>query len=152
MLAPRRVPPCLTASVAASMTLRKETGPEAMPWVLRTKLPRGRSALKSKPVPPPSLWTRAAFLTVSKMETIESSMGRTKQALRHMPRPAPVRVGLLGRKSRAIMTLKKASAQRSRSAASFSAPATNAATRRKRSDGDLSRKSALVVLEDNTAP
>ena len=29
MLAPRRVPPCLTASVAASMTLRKETGPEA---------------------------------------------------------------------------------------------------------------------------
>ncbi len=124
MLAPRRVPPCLTASVAASMTLRKDTGPEATPWVLRTKLPLGRRREKSKPVPPPSLWTRAAFLTVSKMDSRESSMGRTKQADRHMPRPAPVRVGLLGRKSRAFMARRKRSAQALRPALVFSAVAT----------------------------
>jgi hypothetical protein len=123
MLAPRRVPPCLTASVAASMTLRNETGPEATPWVLRTKLPLGRRRLKSKPVPPPSLWTRAAFLTVSKIESSESSIGRTKQAERHMPRPAPVRVGLFGRKSRPAMARKNSSAYFLRSALVFSAEA-----------------------------
>ncbi len=123
MLAPRRVPPCLTASVAASMTLRKETGPEATPWVRWTKLPDGRRRLKSNPVPPPSLWTRAAFFTVPKMLSMESSIGRTKQALRHMSRPAPVRVGLLGRNSRAIMASKKAAAQAARSLAVFSAEA-----------------------------
>ena len=143
MLAPRRVPPCLTASVAASMTLRNETGPEATPWVRWTKLPAGRSRLKSKPVPPPSLWTSAAFLTVSKMDSIESSIGRTKQALRHMSRPAPVRVGLLGRKSRAIMASKKALDQTALSLAVRSAEATAPATRRKRSEGLLSRNSPL---------
>ena len=49
-------------------------------------------------------------------------MGRTKQALRHISRPAPVRVGLLGRKSRFIMTLKNFSAHSPR-AAPFSAVA-----------------------------
>jgi len=106
------------------MTLRNETGPEATPWVLRTKLPLGRRGLKSKPVPPPSLWTRAAFLTVSKIESSESSIGRTKQAERHMPRPAPVRVGLLGRKSRPAMARRKSSAYFLRSALVFSAEAT----------------------------
>ncbi len=124
MLAPRRVPPCLTASVAASMTLRNETGPEATPCVRWTKLPLGRRRLKSKPVPPPSLWTRAALRTVSKMDSIESSTGRTKQALRHIPRPAPVRVGLLGRKSRFIMASKNVLPQAFRSAALRSAVAT----------------------------
>ena len=33
MLAPRRVPPCLTTSVEASNRLMKETGPEATPMV-----------------------------------------------------------------------------------------------------------------------
>ncbi len=123
MLAPRRVPPCLTASVAASMTLRKDRGPEATPCVLWTKLPAGRSWLKSNPVPPPSLWTSAAFFTVSKMETMESSKGRTKQALRHMSRPAPVRVGELGMKSRDSMASKNLRAQARSSALVLSAEA-----------------------------
>ena len=51
-------------------------------------------------------------------------MGRTKQALRHMPRPAPVRVGLLGRKSRSAMIRRKGWAYFLRSALPFSAVAT----------------------------
>jgi hypothetical protein len=35
---------------------------------------------KEKPVPPPLLWIRAVFFTVSKIDSIESSTGRTKQA------------------------------------------------------------------------
>ncbi len=140
MLAPRRVPPCLTASVPASMTFRKETGPEAMPWVLRTKLPAGRMREKSKPVPPPSLWTRAAFFTVSKMPSSESSMGRTKQAERHICRPAPVRVGELGMKSLRIMAWKKFSSQSFLSASLFSAWAMKRETRRKSSEGLLSTR------------
>ena len=53
MLAPRRVPPCFTASVAALKTRRNETGPEARPPVERTMSFRGRSRENAKPVPPP---------------------------------------------------------------------------------------------------
>ena len=55
MLAPRRVPPCLTTSVEASNRLMKETGPEATPMVERTMSFLGRSREKLKPVPPPAL-------------------------------------------------------------------------------------------------
>ena len=49
MLAPRRVPPCLTVSVAALKTDIKETGPEAVPAVERTMLLRGRNLLSGLP-------------------------------------------------------------------------------------------------------
>ena len=55
MLAPRRVPPCLMASVAASKTFMKETGPLATPIVLCTRSEAGRRREKAKPVPPPDL-------------------------------------------------------------------------------------------------
>ncbi|KWT93238.1 hypothetical protein ASN18_0321 [Candidatus Magnetominusculus xianensis] len=55
MLAPRRVPPCLTASVAVSKTAIKDTGPLDMPFVEPTTSPFGRSDEKLKPVPPPDL-------------------------------------------------------------------------------------------------
>ena len=55
MLAPRRVPPCFTASVAALKTFMKEMGPEATPPVEFTVEPLGRSREKEKPVPPPDL-------------------------------------------------------------------------------------------------
>ncbi len=138
MLAPRRVPPCLTASVPASMTFKNETGPEAMPWVLRTKLPAGRILEKSKPVPPPSLWTRAAFFTVSKIPSSESSMGRTKQAERHICLSAPVKVGELGMKSFCIMAWKNFSSQNFLSASFFSALAMKRETRRNNSEGLVS--------------
>ena len=80
MLAPRRVPPCFTASVAALNTFMKEMGPLATPPVELTVDPRGRRREKEKPVPPPDLWIRAAFLMASKISSIESPTGRTKQA------------------------------------------------------------------------
>ena len=80
MLAPRRTPPCLMVSVAASKTRMKETGPLATPWVVRTRSPRGRSREKEKPVPPPDWWMRAAHLSASKICSRSSPMGRTKQA------------------------------------------------------------------------
>ena len=55
MLAPRRVPPCFTASVAALKTFMKETGPLATPPVELTVLPLARRREKEKPVPPPDL-------------------------------------------------------------------------------------------------
>ena len=79
-MAPRRVPPCFTASVAALNTFIKETGPEATPPVELTVEPLGRSREKAKPVPPPDLWIRAAFLMASKISYMESPTGRTKQA------------------------------------------------------------------------
>src|SRR5262249_45371769 len=42
MLAPRRVPPCFTASVAPLKTRRNETGPEARPPVDATMSSLGR--------------------------------------------------------------------------------------------------------------
>ncbi|MPM87865.1 hypothetical protein SDC9_134965 [bioreactor metagenome] len=80
ILAPRRVPPCLTASVAALNTFIKLIGPLATPPVERTDEPAERRREKLKPVPPPLLWMSAAFLTVSKISSIESPTGKTKQA------------------------------------------------------------------------
>jgi len=80
MLAPRRLPPCFTTPVAASKAWRKDMGPLATPPVDRTTSLLGRSREKLKPVPPPDLWIRAAFLMVSKILSMESSIGRTKQA------------------------------------------------------------------------
>ena len=53
MLAPRRVPPCLIASVAESNTFKNETGPDATPIVERTRSPAGLRRENAKPVPPP---------------------------------------------------------------------------------------------------
>ena len=77
MLAPRRVPPCFTASVAALKTRRNETGPDARPPVDATSVSFGRSREKANPVPPPLLWMIAASFTASKILSIESSTGRT---------------------------------------------------------------------------
>jgi len=55
MLAPRRVPPCFTASVAALNTFMNETGPLAQPLVERTGSFLGRMREKENPVPPPLL-------------------------------------------------------------------------------------------------
>src|SRR5690554_2472777 len=99
MLAPRLVPPCLTASVAALKTLRKDIGPLETPVVVFTLEFVSLSRLKLKPVPPPLLWIRAAFLIELKILSILSSIGKTKQAdncCRSFP--AFIRVGELGRK------------------------------------------------------
>ena len=105
MFAPRRVPPCLTCSVAVLNIFRKEMGPEAMPPVEPTRASWGRSREKEKPVPPPDLWIMAAFLTASKMPSMESSTGSTKQAA-SCPRsvPAFIRVGELGRKVQEVIS------------------------------------------------
>ena len=55
IFAPRRVPPCLTASVAALKTSINETGPEDTPIVDFTTLFLGLNLEKEKPVPPPDL-------------------------------------------------------------------------------------------------
>ena len=55
MLAPRRVPPCLTCSVAVLKIFMKDTGPEATPPVVPTMEFLGRRREKEKPVPPPDL-------------------------------------------------------------------------------------------------
>ena len=61
----------------------------------------GLSLEKEKPVPPPDLWIRAVFLTASKIDSMASSIGNTKQA-ESCPngRPAFIRVGELGRNSK----------------------------------------------------
>jgi len=104
MLAPRRVPPCLMVSVAASNTLMNESGPEETPLVLSTRSFLGRTRENENPVPPPLLWMRAVFFTASKIESIESPTGSTKHA-ESCPssRPAFISVGLLGRNSSAVM-------------------------------------------------
>ena len=103
-MAPRRVPPCFTASVAALNTFIKEMGPLATPPVELTVEPLGRRRENENPVPPPLLWMSAAFLMASKMSSIESATGSTKQA-DSCPRgrPAFIRVGELGRKSRLVI-------------------------------------------------
>ena len=103
MLAPRRVPPCLMVSVAASKTLMKEIGPELTPLVEETTSFLGRRREKLKPVPPPLLWIRAVFLMASKMLSMESPTGSTKQADSWpSSRPAFISVGLLGMNSRLV--------------------------------------------------
>ena len=100
MFAPRLVPPCLTVSVAASKTVMKETGPLAMPFVDRTTSLRGLKDEKLNPVPPPDLWMSAMFFTASKMPSMLSSTGRTKQADSWPSSlPAFISVGELGRNS-----------------------------------------------------
>ena len=100
MLAPRRVPPCLIASVAESNTVMKETGPLATPIVLRTRSFAGRRREKAKPVPPPDLWMTAVSRIALKMPSIESGTGSTKQAESCCrSRPAFTSVGEFGRKS-----------------------------------------------------
>jgi hypothetical protein len=66
--------------VAASKTERKESGPDAIPWVARTWSPAGRRRENENPVPPPDWWITAMRLTVSKMLSMESSSGSTKHA------------------------------------------------------------------------
>ena len=101
MFAPRRVPPCFTVSVAASKTVMKEMGPLEIPFVVFTTSFLGRMRENENPVPPPLLWMSAVCLIVSKMLSIESSIGRTKQAEScWSSAPAFMRVGELGRKSR----------------------------------------------------
>ena len=80
MFAPLLVPPCFTASVAALKTFIKLTGPEATPPVDFTTEPFALNLEKENPVPPPLLCTSAAFLIVSKICSIESTTGKTKQA------------------------------------------------------------------------
>ena len=98
------MPPCLTASVAALKTFIKVMGPLATPPVELTAEPLGRSREKEKPVPPPLLWMRAAYLIASKISSMESPTGSTKQA-ESCPRgrPAFMSVGELGRKSSSVI-------------------------------------------------
>ncbi|SCJ76945.1 Uncharacterised protein [Anaerotruncus sp. 2789STDY5834896] len=104
MLAPRRVPPCFTASVAILNTRIKLMGPDATPPVEFTVLPLGRSREKLKPVPPPDLCISAACLMASKISSIESATGSTKQA-DNCPkgRPAFISVGELGKNSSSVI-------------------------------------------------
>ena len=55
MLAPRRVPPCLMVSVAASKTFMNDSGPDETPAVDSTTSFLGRTRENEKPVPPPLL-------------------------------------------------------------------------------------------------
>ncbi|OPY01355.1 MAG: hypothetical protein A4E66_02758 [Syntrophus sp. PtaB.Bin001] len=104
MLAPRRVPPCLIVSVAISKTRMKEIGPLEMPAVVITTSLAGRRREKEKPVPPPDLWISAVYFTASKISSMESPTGRTKQADScPSSRPAFIRVGELGRNSKAVI-------------------------------------------------
>ena len=97
MLAPRRVPPCLIASVATSNTCMNDTGPDAVPPVEATRSPAGRSRENEKPVPPPVFWISAAQRTASKTPVVESSTGTTKQAASWPSgRPAFMSVGEFG--------------------------------------------------------
>ena len=98
IFAPLLVPPCFIASVAESKTVINEMGPDEIPFVEPTISPFGLRFENEKPVPPPDLCIIAAFFTASKIDSIESSTGRTKQA-DSCPSllPAFIRVGLLGR-------------------------------------------------------
>ena len=104
ILAPRRVPPCLTASVAMLNTFIKLIGPEATPPVELTVLPFWRRRENEKPVPPPLLWIRAACLIASKISSMLSSTGSTKHA-ESWPSglPAFISVGEFGRNSRLVI-------------------------------------------------
>ena len=103
MFAPRRLPPRRMFSVAQSKIRMKETGPEAVPPVEATRSPAGRSREKENPVPPPDCWIRAISLRESKIPSMLSSTGSTKQAL-SCPSgvPAFIRVGEFGKKSRQL--------------------------------------------------
>ncbi len=106
ILAPRLIPPCITISVVWSNNSINETGPDATPFVLLTASPCGLKCEKLNPVPPPDLWISAVFFNVVNIPSILSSIGKTKQA-DNCPSslPAFIRVGELGRKSKASITL-----------------------------------------------
>jgi hypothetical protein len=74
------VPPCFTVSVAELKIFMNGTGPLDTPAVLLTISFFGLSLENENPVPPPLLWIRAIFLSASKIPSIESSTGSTKQA------------------------------------------------------------------------
>ena len=106
MFAPLLVPPCTIVSVALSKMVMKETGPLEIPFVVFTTSFLGRSLEKEKPVPPPLLCMSAVYFTASKILSIESSTGRTKQAESCCSSlPAFMSVGELGRKLREVMRL-----------------------------------------------
>ena len=68
-------------------------------------------------MPPPLLWISAVLLTMEKMESKESSTGRTKQADSCCSsRPAFINVGELGRNSRRRITSANSSSVARRSA------------------------------------
>ena len=101
IFAPRLAPPCFITSVAVLNTFINDTGPLAMPPVDITLSLLGLNLEKEKPVPPPDWRIRAAFFRDSKILTMESSTGRTKQAASWPSSlPAFIRVGLFGRNSR----------------------------------------------------
>ena len=105
MLAPLRRPPCFITSVAVSYILAKDMAPEATPPVVLTTSRFGRRCEKENPVPPPVLWIIAAAFKVSNMLSMESSMGRTKQALSCLNTvPAFMRVGELGMNSSLVIS------------------------------------------------
>ena len=104
MLAPRRKAPCWMAFVASLNARQKLIGPDVVPPELRMKSPVGRSSSNAKPVPPPAFWINAVCLMESKIASMLSRTGSTKQAL-SMPisRPAFMSVGLLGMNRRLAM-------------------------------------------------
>ena len=97
MHAPRRRPPMETTLAAVSYSRRNDIGPLAVPPVLATRSPAGRTRLNAYPVPPPARWISAACPSVAKMECSESSTGSTKQPdSSPMSVPAFISVGELG--------------------------------------------------------
>jgi len=90
--------------VAVLKMRRKDTGPEATPPVVPTREFLGRRREKEKPVPPPDLWIMAANFTASKISSMESPTGSTKQA-ESWPssEPAFISVGELGRKRQSVI-------------------------------------------------
>ena len=72
---------------------------------IRRARPFCRRRENEKPVPPPDLWMSAAFFTVSKIASMLSSTGSTKQA-ESCPngRPAFISVGEFGKKRRLVIS------------------------------------------------
>ena len=104
MLAPSRLPPCVTSDETDDRCRRTATGPQAVPWVLLMGDPLGRICERAKPVPPPNFWTMAASLAELMIPSMLSSSPMTKQADR-VPCfvPAFMRVGEFGTNSRFFM-------------------------------------------------
>src|SRR3989344_1214616 len=80
ILPPWRLDPWRILDKAAEKALIKSTGPEAAWGTFLTLSPWGRILEKLKPVPPLFLWTTAAWPKVLKIASIESAIGKTKQA------------------------------------------------------------------------